>query len=142
MKNIFLIFFLIGCQKSAPNSIGIVDNKLTACSEAKNCLVSFDYNDGTYLAPIESNEEPARIYTKILSIVEKNSNAKIIEKRDDYIYAEMNSGLLSGVVDLEFWFGEPSKVHFKSASRSSFSDLGASRDTIESIKFKFHQNDF
>src|SRR5690606_37980047 len=120
---------------------GFLDNKLTACDEAKSCLVSFDYNDGTYLTPIESNEEADRIYKKVLSIVEKNSNAKIIEKRDDYIYAEINSGIISGIIDLEFWFGEPSKVHFKSASRSSFSDLGASRDIIESIKFKFHQND-
>jgi len=142
MKLIPFLILFISCQKPAPTNLGInSDQKFSPCESTSNCVTSFEYNDGTYLAPIESQEDPARIYKKIVGIVEKDSTAKIIEQRPDYLYVQY-SGTLGMIDDTEFWFGESENVHFKSQGRIDFSDLGSNKKRIEMIRFKFHQNDF
>ncbi len=137
------LFTLVSCQGTPPKNIGVTEGKLKPCPDKPNCVVSFEYeNIDNFLAPIKSEEDPARIKNKILGIVSKNSSAKIVEQTDDYLRAEYSSSLFKFVDDVEFWFGEPGIVHFRSASRIGYSDLGANKDRIESIRFKFHQNDF
>lgn len=141
MKYLPLIFLLLSCQKPAPTELGVNDQKFSACESTSNCIVSFDYQDGSYLNPIESEEEPERIRMKIAGIVTKDSNAKVITDQADYLYVQYSASL--GLTDdVEFWFGEAGKVHFKSRGRLGFTDLGSNKDRIEKIRFKFHQNDF
>ena len=141
MKYLPLLFLLLSCQKPAPTNLGVSDQKFSACESSSNCIVSFDFQDGTYLAPIESEEEPERIRMKIAGIVSKDSNATIVKDEAEYIYVQYSASL--GLTDdVEFWFGEAGKVHFKSQGRFGFTDLGSNKDRIEKIRFKFHQNDF
>tara|TARA_R110002049_G_scaffold22203_4_gene79883 strand:- start:67 stop:507 length:441 start_codon:yes stop_codon:yes gene_type:complete len=134
---------LISCQGTPPKNLGVSEGKLLACPDKPNCVVSFDYESSdNFLEPIKSEEDPKRIKDKILGIVSKNSSAKIVEQKDDYLRAEYTSGIFKFVDDVEFWFGEPGLVHFRSASRLGYSDLGVNKDRIEAIRFKFHQNDF
>tara|TARA_R110000868_G_scaffold164359_14_gene396921 strand:- start:3128 stop:3565 length:438 start_codon:yes stop_codon:yes gene_type:complete len=145
MKKIYLpiLALLISCQSTPPTDLGVVNGQLKKCPDKPNCVVSFDYGmSDQFLSPIESEEEPERIRQKIEGIVTKTSNAKIVENKPDYIRAEYTSTLFRFVDDVEFLFTEPGKVHFRSASRLGHSDLGANKDRIEAIRFKFHQNDF
>lgn len=140
-----LIFLLLlaSCQGTPPTNLGVRDGKLKACPDKPNCVVSYDFGEQkNFLAPIKSEEEPERIKEKILGIVSKDKSAKIVDQNTDYIRAEYTSNLFRFVDDVEFWFGEAGLVHFRSASRMGYSDLGANKDRIESIRFKFHQNDF
>src|SRR5690606_17904467 len=113
-----------------------------SCADSSSCVTSFETESKSYLEPITSEEDQARIRKKILGIIAKDSQAKIIEDQPEYLRAEFHSSLFGFIDDVEFWFGETGKVHFRSASRRSFSDFGNNRDRIESIRFKFHQNDF
>ncbi len=131
MKKILILFLLVGCQ-NPPIQPGI-----QSCDEISYCVSSFDG-----LAPIESEEEPERIRAKIIGIVSKTAGAKIVEETPNYIRAEYSSPLLGFIDDVEFWFDRPNQVHFKSASRANFPDFGSNKDRIETLRFKFHQNDF
>lgn len=138
-----ILFLLVSCQSTAPENLGVHDGKLAACPDKPNCVVSFNYEmPKNFLAPIESQEDPERIREKIIGIVSKTSGAKIVEQSPDYIHAEYTSKLMGFVDDVEFWFGEPDRVHFRSSSRQGYSDLGVNKDRIESLRFKFHQNDY
>lgn len=140
---LFLIL-LVGCDSTMPTNLGVKDNKLSPCPESPNCVVSFyAENDADhFLNPIESQEDPALIRTKIEGIIGQEKSAKIISSTEDYIHAEYRSAIFSFVDDVEFWFGESGKVHFRSASRTGHSDMGVNKKRIESIRFKFHQNDY
>ncbi len=140
---LLFLLFLAGCQGTPPTNLGIHDGKLLACPDKPNCVVSFDFGENkNFLEPIKSEEDPERIKEKILGIVSKDKSAKIVEQNTGYLRAEYKSSLFSFVDDVEFWFEQPGVVHFRSASRLGYSDLGANKDRIESIRFKFHQNDF
>lgn len=137
------LFLLVSCQGTPPKNLGVHEGKLQACPDKPNCVVSFDFGEQkNFLEPIKSEEDADRIKEKILGIVSKDKSAKIVEQSTDYLRAEYTSSLLSFVDDVEFWFGQTGLVHFRSASRLGYSDLGVNKDRIESIRFKFHQNDF
>ncbi|PIP90553.1 MAG: hypothetical protein COW01_10640 [Bdellovibrionales bacterium CG12_big_fil_rev_8_21_14_0_65_38_15] len=140
---LLLLLLLTSCQGTPPTNLGVHDNKLRPCPDKPNCVVSYDFGEQkNFIEPIKSEEEPGRIKEKILGIVSKDKSAKIVEQNDTYLRAEYTSNLFKFVDDVEFWFGETGVVHFRSASRLGYSDLGANKDRIETIRFKFHQNDF
>lgn len=136
MKKIFLLILLVSCQ-NPPAQFGI-----QSCAGVSYCVSSFDSGNESYLPPIESEEDPQRIRQKIKGIVSKTAGANIVEESENYLRAEYSSSLLGFIDDVEFWFHETHQVHFKSASRGSFPDFGANKERIESLRFKFHQNDF
>ena len=141
MKILLLLTLLVSCQSTPPNNLGLNEGKLSPCPDKPNCVVSFKYenDEKNYLTPIESEEEPERIRQKIVGIVSKTSGAKIVLDEPDYIRAEYTSSIFRFVDDVEFWFGEPGKVHFRSASRLGHSDLGVNKDRSESLRFKSTQ---
>ena len=140
---LLFLLLLASCQGTPPKNLGIHDDKLASCPDKPNCVVSFDFGEKeNFLEPIKSEENPERIKEKILGIVSKDKSAKIVEQSTNYLRAEYTSSLFKFVDDVEFWFAQPGLVHFRSASRLGYSDLGANKDRIESIRFKFHQNDF
>ena len=64
--------------------------------------------------------------------------AKIITDEGDYLYAEFTSLIFRFVDDVEFSFDDGNKlIHFRSASRLGYSDLGANRKRMEEIRKGF-----
>ena len=52
----------------------------------------------------------------------------------NYLHAESTSLIMRYVDDVEFFFDEPAGlIHFRSASRSGYSDLGVNRRRMQSI---------
>jgi uncharacterized protein (DUF1499 family) len=66
----------------------------------------------------------------------------IVTLEEDYIRAEFKSRIFGFVDDVEFWFDDEQKViHFRSASRVGYSDLGANRKRMEKIRERFHSKE-
>ena len=116
---------------------------LDPCPDKPNCVISFKaaaIKDGQYLEPFQGSGNKVHDYQKLLRILKKKSRVKIVKTNDNYIHAEFTSAIFRFVDDVIFYFGENKKVHFRSASRVGYSDLGANKKRIEKIRFEFQQS--
>jgi uncharacterized protein (DUF1499 family) len=60
---------------------------------------------------------------------------KLVEEDGDYLHYEFTSLLIRFVDDVEFVFDEGTKIiHFRSASRIGYGDLGVNRRRMEDIR--------
>jgi len=67
-------------------------------------------------------------------------NTTIINTDSDYIYAEFRTPLLNLIDDVEFYFdSENGLIHFRSASRLGYSDLGVNRERMNVIIEAFNR---
>jgi len=61
--------------------------------------------------------------------------AKIVQEAPDYIYAEIAVPWTPLVDDVEFWADPKAAViHFRSAARRGYGDLGVNRRRMEKIR--------
>jgi uncharacterized protein (DUF1499 family) len=87
------------------------------------------------VAPLPVQGDGKATIAKIARVVEGLPGATIIERRDDYLYAQFTSAVMRFVDDTEFWFDPAANViHVRSASRIGRSDLGVNRARIEGIR--------
>lgn len=126
---IALIPFLSACAGEPPQNIGIQNGRLASCPDSPNCVSSYETNEEHSIAPFAASL--AQIEQVLLGLDEAN----IVEAGDNYLYAEFTSPLMGYVDDVEFLHDSASGVtHVRSASRIGYSDLGANRNRIESIR--------
>jgi uncharacterized protein (DUF1499 family) len=126
----------------APDNLGLRDGKLKPPSKTDNSVSS-----QADLWPEASQREYARIEPlrltgdanatlgRIAAIVEDLPGARIVERRDDYLYAQFTSAMLRFVDDVEFW-ADPAAgvIQVRSASRVGRKDFGVNRARIEGIR--------
>ncbi len=62
----------------------------------------------------------------------------MVVDREDYLHVEFTSLIFRFKDDTEFYLSiEDAKIHFRSASRLGYSDLGANRKRMETIRLRF-----
>ncbi len=60
---------------------------------------------------------------------------KLVEEDESYLHFEFTSLIMRFVDDVEFLFDDESKtIHFRSASRTGYGDLGVNRRRMEEIR--------
>lgn len=127
----------------APSNLGVREGKLKPPSRTPNSVSSqadlwpdAPQKDSARIAPIAlvGGDGKATI-ARIAQVVEGLPGAKIVERRDDYLYAQFTTAVMRFVDDVEFWF-DPAvgAVQVRSASRVGSSDLGVNRTRIENIR--------
>lgn len=131
----------------APNNLGVRDGKLKPPSKTPNSVSSqadlwpdAPQRDYARIAPIElvGGDGKATI-SRIADVIESLPGAKIVERRDDYLYAQFTTALMRFVDDVEFWFDPAAGVvQVRSASRVGRSDLGVNRARIENIRARLY----
>jgi uncharacterized protein (DUF1499 family) len=76
---------------------------------------------------------------RLEQIVRAMPRTKVVRQEENYIRMECSSRLFRFVDDVEFWFDDANKViHFRSASRKGYSDLGVNRKRVEQIREQFN----
>ena len=137
---ISLIPFLTACAGEAPQNIGIEDSRLTACPESPNCVSSFATDEKHKIASLIYSDSKKDMLSKLKSVIEKMDGAKVVAEKDNYLRAEFSSKLFRFVDDVEFLLEDEIKtLHFRSASRLGYSDLGVNRKRIASIKSRLSE---
>ena len=144
---ILTFFLLFGCSQQTPKNLGLKTIKdrsmLSECPDKPNCVISYKDSakrEGQYLEAFQGSGNKDHDYNKVVKILEKNSSVKIVSKNGNYIHATFTSTFLRFIDDVEFYFGEEKKIHFRSASRLGRSDFGVNKKRIEDIRFKFQQS--
>jgi uncharacterized protein (DUF1499 family) len=127
----------------APGNLGVREGKLKPPSRTPNSVSSqadlwpdATQQDYARIAPIAlvGGDGKATI-ARIAQVVEGLPGAKLVERRDDYLYAQFTTAVMRFVDDVEFWFDPAAGVvQVRSASRLGNSDLGVNRARIEAIR--------
>ncbi|WP_232819279.1 DUF1499 domain-containing protein [Saccharospirillum mangrovi] len=70
----------------------------------------------------------------ILEAVKAYGGAEVVTEADDYIYVVFTTAKMHYHDDVEFYLdNEAQQVHFRSASRAGYSDLGLNRQRYEKL---------
>ena len=73
-------------------------------------------------------------------LIQQMPRSKVVKSTDTYLHAEFTSPLFRFVDDAEFSFDtKRDEIHFRSASRVGYSDLGANRDRMNAIREQFEK---
>ncbi len=131
---VFLLFFIVGCSGTRPDNIGLKTGKFIDCPESPNCVSTFANTEDAKMDPISFSGSAQEAKAKLLQILSDTKRTNIIVDQDNYLHVEFTSAFFRFVDDVEFFIDDKSKkIHFRSASRLGYSDLGANRKRMDAI---------
>lgn len=119
----------------AETSIGVVNDKLSACPASPNC-VSSDATDGDHwVAPMRLRVDVATGWQKLQIALMSLPRITFVTRSDGYLHAEARSLIFRFVDDVEFHLrSEKGEIAVRSASRVGYSDLGVNRRRVENLR--------
>ena len=125
-------------HQSAEN---FVVRQLPPCPQSPNCVSSQSTDPEHFIEPLKYqgalDEAKARLKQAITAL----PRTRIMEDEPTYLRAECTSLIFRFTDDLECAFDDTTKViHVRSASRIGYSDLGANRKRIETVRQLFHRH--
>ncbi|MEL7497827.1 MAG: DUF1499 domain-containing protein [Planctomycetota bacterium] len=127
--------YFMSMSANPPSTLGVRNGTLAECPESPNCVATQSGNDSQRMEPVSYEGSSEAIIEKIKSTVEtKFARTKLISETEHYLHFEFTSLIFRFVDDVEFLIDDTSKqIHFRSASRVGYSDLGANRKRMQTI---------
>ena len=107
------------------------------CPDSPNCVSSqADHADTEhYLAPLPFTAPIQDVMAAVAEVLKATPRTKITTQTDRYVRAEARSRIFRFVDDIEVYIDEAEgHIHFRSASRVGYSDLGVNRKRLETFK--------
>ncbi|RMG94187.1 MAG: DUF1499 domain-containing protein [Chloroflexi bacterium] len=123
-----------------PQNLGVENGRFAPCPASPNCVSTQASPDDTehYISAIPYNTDLATAHDTIIQIIQQTPRTTIITNSPDYIYAEFRTPLWRFIDDVEFYFDDENKlIHFRSASRLGYGDMGTNRKRMEAIRTTF-----
>jgi uncharacterized protein (DUF1499 family) len=126
-----------------PSDLGVRDSKLKRPSSTPNSVSSQarqwpgDAAQAAHIEPLAlpKDLEGSQAIARLRGIVEGMPGARVVDTRDDYLYAVFTTKLMRYVDDVEFWFDPAAGVvQVRSASRVGRRDFDVNRARIEAIR--------
>lgn len=137
-----IIAFMIGSQgarnNKIPDGLGITNGRLAPLSSKPNS-VSSQTEGEKFVEPLKFKGTLDKTKRTILEILEEETRVKIITNDKYYIHAIFTTGTMKYKDDVEFYFDNKKKlIHFRSASRIGYSDMGLNRKRYEELSTKYY----
>ena len=108
---------------------------LPPCPSSPNCVSTQATDRSQQIAAYRYQQHMADAQETLKTIVNRLPRTQLVEEHDGYLHYEFTSLLLRFVDDVEFIFDDATKtIHFRSASRTGYSDLGVNRRRMEDIR--------
>jgi uncharacterized protein (DUF1499 family) len=108
---------------------------LSPCPSSPNCVSTQAQDESHAIAPLRYQKTRAEAKEALKAIIRTLPRTKLVEEDDTYLHYEFTSLLLRFVDDVEFLFDDEAKtIHFRSASRTGYGDLGVNRRRMEEIR--------
>ncbi len=126
-----VLLLLPGCTSPPDHLSG--GGTLAPCPNTPNC-VSSEVPDKS-IEPFYLKDSTAVGWQALLNLLESESEYTIVTKETNYVHAEVRTALMKFVDDVEFQLlpGEQ-RIAVRSASRLGFSDLGANKRRLKTIR--------
>src|SRR5580765_8387218 len=108
---------------------------LGPCPSSPNCVSTQAQDEGHAIAPFLYRKSRAEAKEALKEVIRSLPRTKLVEEDESYLHYEFTSLLLRSVDDVEFLFDDEAKaIHFRSASRTGYGDLGVNRRRMEDIR--------
>lgn len=119
-----------------PDSLGVRQGKLAPVPESPNCVSTMTEKQSYFIEPIDvaSIKEPLEKLRRVIDA--EFPRAKLAFAEGNYLHYEFTSLIFRFVDDVEFVLLDD-VLHFRSASRVGYSDMGANRKRMEKIRSAF-----
>lgn len=132
---ILLILFMFIKNNRIPNNIGVINGKLAPMPNKPNAVSSQTEIMDKRVEPLKFIGDLENSKKLVIDIINTFKNIEIIKSEENYIYAIFSTEKMKYKDDVEFYFDEDKKlIHFRSASRVGYSDMGVNRKRYEDIK--------
>ncbi|WP_028316196.1 DUF1499 domain-containing protein [Desulfatibacillum aliphaticivorans] len=127
---------------AGPGGASAGDPDIDPCPNSPNCVsTKADSSDAKhYMAPLDFSGDGAQAMEKLAAIISAMPRTEIVAKTDKYIHAVFSSKIFKFKDDVEILVDEEAnQIHFRSASRTGYSDFGMNKKRMEEICAKFKQ---
>ena len=137
---VVIYFFILGMNSKTGEALGLIDGRLSKCSNKPNCVCSEeDATANHYIKPIELHQNNISDNLNIIKDIIQGMDGSITLEKDQYLAATFTSGIFGFVDDLEIRIDTTQKVmHIRSASRVGRSDFGVNKKRLELLKRNFN----
>ena len=109
--------------------------QLAPCPSSPNCVSTQAQDEGHAITPFRYRKSRAEAKESLKEVIRPLSRVKLVEEDESYLHYEFTSLLLRFVDDVEFVFDDETKtIHFRSASRTGYGDLGVNRARMEQVR--------
>ena len=130
--------FFVSLTAARPTDLGIHDGRLSDLPPTPNCVSSYATDELQGIQPLVFAGDPAKALAKVRQIVAAMRGATLVESHPDYLHVEFRSSIFRFVDDVEFQLDDKAnQIHFRSASRTGYSDIGMNRTRMERIRKLF-----
>jgi uncharacterized protein (DUF1499 family) len=131
-------------QGKPPANLGVNGGRLKRPSYTPNSVTSqadlFADNPMrgyARIAPLPAGGGAQASMARLRGVIEGMPGARVVEQRDDYLYARFETRVLRFVDDAEFWYDPAAQaIQVRSASRLGRKDYGVNRARVEAIRAK------
>ena len=113
---------------------------LGPCPSSPNCVSTQAPDQGHAIAPFRYRKSRVEAKEALKEVFRSLPRMKLVEEDEAYLHYEATSLLLRFVDDVEFLFDDEIKIiHFRSASRTGYGDLGVNRKRMEQVRARVEQ---
>ncbi|QAS51769.1 DUF1499 domain-containing protein [Halobacillus litoralis] len=120
--------------------LGVKEGKLAACPSSPNCVSTQTKNHDKQMAPLPFTQDLATSKDMIKQLLSRMERTTIESESDDYIHSIIQTKWLRFKDDVEFYFDSEEKViHFRSASRVGYSDLGVNNKRMKAFSKQYEE---
>lgn len=125
----FIILAFLGGEAVAQK-----DPLLKECPDRPNCVSTTSSIERNRMDPITYKGSVSKAQELLVSVISSMPGAKITENRPGHVAATFTSAIFRFVDDVELVLDDSKKViHFRSASRVGYYDLGVNRKRMNAI---------
>lgn len=120
--------------------LGVHDGGLAACPATPNCVSSFAGDGRHKVEPLPLDGDPAAAMARLRRLIDETPRTRVVDATDRYLHAEAKSLVWGYVDDLEVLIDAGGgKIHFRSASRTGYSDLGVNRRRVRRLVERYRR---
>ena len=104
------------------------------CPSSPNCISTRASDPARRMPPLSYSGTAEETQRAIIEVITRHPRTHISTEASGYVAAEFTSLVFRFVDDVEFWIDPTNReVHFRSASRTGYSDLGANRRRMQRL---------
>ena len=116
------------------------DTQLQPCPESPNCVSTQTQQKSKQMDPIPFALDLKEAIKIIKGVVESLSNTHLEKESLNYLHYTFKSKIFRFIDDVEFLIDAGQKlIHFRSASRTGYSDMGVNKKRMTEIKKAIEQ---
>jgi len=126
-----IVLSIVSCTRKP--QLGLIHNQLLPCPSSPNCVCSEYPVQNGFIVPLRFTGHPDKAWLRARDTITA-MGGRIAKDNKPYLHAVFTSRLFRFIDDLELRLDDTTGViHFRSASRTGYSDMGVNRKRIETF---------